>query len=89
MARRGKSAGRRARVGEPSGAAAPRNPPARRWPHVVVVVLGLAIGAVVLERLSRPREQAPPDTASQGGPATFLGYSTPHCSCTRVPSLKP
>jgi len=68
VARPGKSAGRRGPVRKPSGAAAPRNSPARRWPRVVVVVLCLAMGAVVLERLSRPREQVPPQPASQAGP---------------------
>jgi len=37
---------------------APSGLPQERWPLVVVVVVGLVVGGVVLERLSRPPEQA-------------------------------
>jgi tetratricopeptide (TPR) repeat protein len=44
-----------------------------RWPQLFVVVLCLAIGGIVLERLSRPNEQARPENT----PVAETGAKTP------------
>jgi tetratricopeptide (TPR) repeat protein len=44
-----------------------------RWPQLVVIVLCLAVGGVVLERLSRPREQDLPENT----PTAETGTKTP------------
>ena len=72
MARLGRSHTHHRPAGE--SASEPRLPGGivGRWPQLVVIVLCLAIGGVVLERLSRPRELGPPENT----PAAETGTKT-------------
>jgi len=40
-----------------------------RWPLVLTIAIGLAVGAVLIERLTRPAEDLPPEAGDQPAPA--------------------
>jgi len=50
-----------------AGKAVPAPLPQRRWPLVVVVLVGLGIGAIVVERLTRPADEVSQSTVGQQG----------------------